>query len=133
MRRHLAGDAHQRDRIHQSVGQAGDRIGGTRTRGHQHAAHLAGGTRIAFGRMHGSLLVADENVAKLVLLEDRIIDRQNRTAGIAEQGICPLIDHGLHHHFRAGHLLGRHRLVPWGFRISPGLSGLGTRSLCFRQ
>lgn len=75
MRRHLAGQAHDRDRVHQRVGQAGHRVGGAGTRGHQHAADLAGRPGIALGRMHRRLFVAHQNVPDGVLLKDLVVDR----------------------------------------------------------
>ena len=62
MRRHLAGDADDRDRIAQRVGQSGDRIGRAGAGGDQHAADLAGRARIAFRGMHRALLVPHQDV-----------------------------------------------------------------------
>ena len=89
MGRHLSGDADDRDRIHQRVGQAGDRVGGAGPGGHQHAADLAGRARIAFGRVHRALLVPHQDVLQLVLLEQRVVDRQHRAARIAEYVATP--------------------------------------------
>ena len=74
-RGHLAGQNDQRDRIHQRVGQAGHRIGGAGARGHQHNTGLAGRAGIAFGGMHRTLLVPDQNVLDGVLLKHLIINR----------------------------------------------------------
>ena len=104
MGRHLPGDDDERDGIAQRVGQAGDRVGRARPGGDQHAADLAGRARIALGGMHRALLVPHQDVAHLVLLEQRIIDRQHRAAGIAENVLDALIGKRRHHHFRAGHL-----------------------------
>ena len=105
MGRHLPGDDDQRDRVAQRIGQSGDRIGRARPRRHQHAADLAGGARIAFGRVHRALLVAHQDVADPILrLEQRVIDRQHRAAGIAEDVLHALIGERLDHHFGAGHL-----------------------------
>ena len=106
VRRHLSGDADERDRVHQRVGQPGHRVGGARPGRHQHAADLAGRARIAFRRMHRALLVAHQDVAQLLLLEHGVVDRQDRAAGVAEDVLDPLVDHGLDHHLGAGHLLG---------------------------
>ncbi len=105
MGRNLAGDDHQRNRIHQRVGQAGHRIGRARPRGHQHATHLAGRARVAFGRVHRALLVAHQDVPQLVLLEQRVIDRQHRAARISEYVLDPLVDERLDHDFGAAHFL----------------------------
>ena len=91
------------------VGQAGDRVGGAGAGGDQHGADLAGRARIALGGMHGALLVAHQDVLHLVLLEQRVVDRQHRAAGIAENVLDALIGKRRHHHFRAGHL--RHGLL----------------------
>ena len=111
MRRDLPGQADQRDRIHQRVGETGDGIGGAGTGGDEDDAGLAGRARIAFGGMHRALLVADQDVADLVLLEQRIIDRQHGTAGIAENRVHALIDQRLDDDFRACQFLS-HRSGP---------------------
>ena len=110
MRRHLAGDADDRDRVAQRVGQAGDRIGGAGTGGDQHAADLAGRARIAFRRMHRALLVPHQDVLHLVLREDRVVDRQHRAARITEQMLHALVGERLDHHFGAGHFACHGRL-----------------------
>ena len=73
--------------------------------GHQHDADLAGRARIALGGMHRALLVAHQDVAQPVLLEERVVDRQDGAAGIAENDINALIDQGFDDHFRSRHLL----------------------------
>ena len=110
---HLAGEDDQRDGIHQRVHKARHGIGRPGARGHQNHAGLAGRPRIAFGHMDCALFVADEDVADVVLLEDLVIDRQHRPAGIAEDDIDPLILEGLNHHPCAGHLF---RHLPSPFR-----------------
>jgi hypothetical protein len=74
-------------------------------------ADLAGRAGIAFGRMDRALLVADEDVLDLVLLEDRVIDRQHRAAGIAEQMFDALILKRADDHFGAGHHLAHNALL----------------------
>ncbi len=74
-------------------------------------ADLAGRARVAFGRVHGALLVAHEDVADVVLLEHRVVDRQHRAARIAENVLDALIAQGLDHHLGAGHLSGHRRLL----------------------
>jgi hypothetical protein len=60
--------------------------------------------------MDRALLVPHENVLNGILLEKRVIDRKDRTAGIAEDMAHILILQGAHHHFRAGHRLTHDRL-----------------------
>ena len=55
--------------------------------------------------MHRALLMADQHVAKLVLMEQLVVDRQHRSARIAEDVLDPLIGERLDHHLGAGHLL----------------------------
>src|SRR3546814_13960757 len=52
--------------------------------GDEHDARLAGGSRVTLRRMHGGLLMADQNVPDALLLEQRVIDRQHCAARIAE-------------------------------------------------
>ncbi len=92
-----------RHRIHQRVGQAGDGVGGAGARGDEHAADLAGRARIAFRGMDRALLVAHEDVLEPILLEQLVIDRQHRAAGIAENMLDALIGESLEHHLGACH------------------------------
>jgi hypothetical protein len=55
--------------------------------------------------MNRALLVAHQDVAKLVLVEQLVIDRQHRSARVAEDMLDPLIGERLDHHLGAGHLL----------------------------
>ncbi len=119
--RHLPGEADQRDRVHQCIGEARHCIGRARPRGDQHHAGFAGRAGIAFCRMRRALLVADENVLHLLLLEDLVIDRQDSTARIAEYMLDPLVGQCLQHDFGACHQLARtssHRSVPSFSRLS---------------
>ena len=51
--------------------------------------------------MHRALLMAYQIMLDRVLLEDRIIERQHRAAGIAEHHVDTLIDQRLDNDFRA--------------------------------
>ena len=82
--RHLAADHHQGDRIHQRIDDAGDGVGRPGPGGHQHHARPAGGAGVALGGVRRPLLVADQDVAQARLVEEGVIDRQHRAAGIAE-------------------------------------------------
>ena len=66
-------------------------------------AGLAGGARIAFRRVRRALLVTHEQMADAVLLEQRVIDRQHRAAGITENILDALIEEGLQKDLRPSH------------------------------
>ena len=55
--------------------------------------------------MAGALLVAHQNVLDLALLENLVIDRKHRAAGIAEEVLDAMIDERAHDHRGAGHLV----------------------------
>ena len=103
--RNLTRQHHNRNRIHQRIDQTRHRIGRARPRGHQCDTHLAGGARIALGHMDRALFMAHQHVLDVVLLEDLVIDRQHRAAGIAKDHLHALIFQGLNHHSCAGHRL----------------------------
>jgi len=92
MRRHLPGDADERDGIHQGIRQPGDGICRPRPRGHQNHPDLAGRTRITFRGMHRAAFLAHEDVLDFLLLEHFVIDRQHRAAWISEHMLDALID-----------------------------------------
>jgi hypothetical protein len=104
MGRHLARYADHGNRIHQRIGEAGDGVGGTRTRSHEHHPDLAGRARISLGGVHRTALLAHQDVLDLVLLEQLVIDRQHRPAGIAEHVLDPLVGQRPDDHFGARHL-----------------------------
>src|SRR5438874_12158697 len=108
MRRHLPGQADDRDRIHQRVGEAGYRVGGTRAARHQHHPDPPGRSGIAFGGMDRAPLLTHQDVAQRILLEQRIVDREDRAAGIAEYDIDALIDERLDDDISSTDRLGRH-------------------------
>ena len=105
---HLAGKADDRDRIHQRVGQAGNRIGRTGPRGDEDDADLAGRARVTFRRVHGPAFLPHQEMAQLVLLEDFVIDRQHGSARIAENRIDALVDQGADDQGGATHALFSH-------------------------
>ena len=80
-----------RDRIHQRIGQRRHHVGRARTGRRERHAALAGGAGIAFGHVPGALLVADEDVAHLLLRVDRVIDRKDGAARIAENRVDALV------------------------------------------
>ncbi|SPE35177.1 hypothetical protein SBBP1_80011 [Burkholderiales bacterium] len=84
VRRNLAGNDHQRDRIHVGGGNASDRIGDPRTARHQRHTDLVARPRIGVGRVHRRLLVPHQDVLEVVLLEYLVVDVQDRAARVAE-------------------------------------------------
>ena len=125
--RHLAGDHHHRDRVHVGGGDAGDRIGHAGAGGDQGHADIAGGTRIAVGRMDRRLFVADQDVLDRLLLVQRVVDVQDRAAGIAPDELDAFGLKAAHEDFRAvEHRQGSRR----GRGIAGGLCRCGT--LLFR-
>ncbi len=117
MGRNLAGNAHHGDRIHQRVGEPGHRIGGAGAGGDENHAAFAGRAGIALRRVGCPLLVADQNVLHLLLLEDLVVDRQHRAAGIAEHMLDPLVGQRLQHHLGARHQLARSHVLPRSSRV----------------
>ena len=83
----LPGDRDDGDGVHLRVGQRGDEVGGAGTRGGHHHADLAGGVGVSAGGVPGALLVADQHVAELHRVEQRVVDRQHGAAGDAEDDV----------------------------------------------
>ena len=84
---------------------------------------LAGGAGVALGGVGRALLVAHQDVVQPRLVEQRVVDRQHRAAGIAEQVGDALVDQGADHDLGAGHDLGGGWL--W-FRLWDGRSWGGS-------
>ena len=76
------------------------------TRGGHHDADLAGGVGVAAGGVARALLVADQDVAQLLGVEQRVVDRQHRAAGDAEDDLDAELLQRAHHRLRAGELVG---------------------------
>ena len=118
-RQHDDGDA-----VHQGIGQTRDRIRGPGAGGDKGNAGFAGGAGIAFGHVDGTLFVANEDVLDVVLLKDRVINRQDGTTGIAKDNLNALFFQGAHHHFGTSHLFGncraaRHLAIRFAHRPHP--------------
>ena len=85
--RHLTGDRHHRDRIHERIRDARDEIRRPRTRSCHANACFAGSPRIALGGEHPALLVARQNRADFFRLRERLVDRHRRPARIRKNDI----------------------------------------------
>ena len=99
---HLARQYHHGNGIHVGRGDAGDGIGGTRTRGYQHHARLAGGAGVAVGRVGGRLLMAHQDVRDLRVLEECVIYMQHRATRVTEDKLDTLVLQCAGDHFAAG-------------------------------
>ena len=82
----LAGDGDDGDGVHHGVDEAGDEVGGAGAGGGAADADLAGGAGVAFGGEGGVLLVADEDVADVVVVEG-VVEGEGDAAGVAEEAI----------------------------------------------
>ena len=103
----LPGDRDDRDRVHLRVGQRRHQVGGAGPGGGHANPDLAGGVRVAAGGVTGTLLVADEYVAQLLGVEERVVDGQHSAAGDAEDHLDVEFLQRPDHRLRAGELLRR--------------------------
>ena len=101
VRGHLTGDDDHGDVVHVGRGNRRHRVGGTRAGGDEHAADLAGGTRVAVSGMAGGLLVTDQDVLDLVLLKDGVVNMQHGATGITKQEFNAFIRERANEHFTA--------------------------------
>jgi len=83
----LAGDRHQGNRVHVGVGDRGGQVRGTGTRGDHGDPDASRDARVPLGRVPGALFVADQDVADLLGVEERVVDRQDRAAKESEHGV----------------------------------------------
>ena len=102
----LAGEDDHRHRVHQRRQQAGHRVGGAGTGGHQHHARLAGRARVAVGHVRGPLLVADEDQLDL-RVDERVEDRHRGAARQAEDVLDPFALEAADQRLGTGLQLGR--------------------------
>ena len=103
---HLTGDGDDGHRVHVRVGQRGDEVRGAGAGGGHADADPAGDHRIALGGVAGTLLVADQDVADLLGVEQRVVRGEDRAAGDAEDDLDAGVLQRPHEALRAGHLLG---------------------------
>ena len=103
MARHLSGDDHHGNGIHHGVRNWCDGVCRSGPGRHEHDTRLAGGPRIALGGMTGTLLMANQNVANLLLPIKRIIDRQNGPTRITEEHLYALLGQGSYHNLGTAH------------------------------
>ena len=109
----LTGNTNDRRRIEHRRRDPRHHIGRARPRSRDRNAHLPAGARISIRHVRGALLVTHQNVMDLAALE-RVIRRQNRAAGIAENSLHPFALNAFPHDARAGHTLGSRIFVSHG-------------------
>jgi len=109
--RHLAGDRDDRHRVHVRVGDRGDQVGRARTGGRHADADLAGHHRVPLGRVPRALLVADEDVAYVLGVVERVVGGEDRSTRDTEDGLRTHLLEGLHQGLCAGEVGERDQVV----------------------
>ena len=112
--RDLAGDDDQRDRIHEGIGNAGDRIRRARAGRDQDHAGLAGRTGIAFCRVGRACFVPDQDVPDAGIAKQGVVNRQHGSTRIAEHEFDSLTNQAFNQNAGAAALLAHLRL-PFNF------------------
>ena len=102
VRLHLAGKHHDGYGVHVGGGDAGNGIGGARPGGHQHNPRLARRPGIAIGGVSSGLLMPHQDVRNLRVLEQRVVNMQDRATGIAEDELDTFVFQCAGDHFTAG-------------------------------
>ena len=102
---HLAGDRHQRNRVHKRVGDSRDEIGGAGAAGGHAHADLALGAGVTLGGEGTALFVARQNRANLVGAGERLVQLLRGAARVSEDHIHALADEALHDDIGPVHFL----------------------------
>ena len=100
--RDVAGQHDHRHRIHVGGGDAGDEVGRAGARGRQANTGAAGDAGIAVGSVRGSLFVSYKDVLDIWVFPQRVVERQDDPAGVAEEDLDPLRTQALHQDSGAG-------------------------------
>ena len=113
---HLAGDANQRNGIHEGVGDTGDEVRRARAGGSVADPRLAADACVGVGGVCGALLVLHQVVLDRVFFRldafgdgayadaavlQHVVERQIGAAGEAEDGVDAFSQEGFHHHLCA--------------------------------
>src|SRR5579859_797412 len=84
----LAGDTYDGGAVDHRVGEAGDEVGGAGTAGGEYDAGAPGSAGIALCGVDAALFVADKDMVESVaVVIESVIDRHDRAAGVAEDGV----------------------------------------------
>ncbi|RPK42869.1 hypothetical protein EES39_20180 [Streptomyces sp. ADI92-24] len=122
---HLTGDRDDRHRVQVGVGDRRDQVGRAWAARRHADADLAGGLRVAGGRVAGALLVADQHMTDPGGVHHRVVRRKNGAAGNAEYRVGPHLLEGADEGLRARDVLngGGRRSAVTGARL--GMVGPG--------
>ncbi len=102
--RHLAGDRHHGHRVHVGVRDRRNQVRRTRPGGRDAHTHPAGRLRVTLGGVPRPLLVANQDVAETLSVVQRVIQRQDRAAGNAEDHVGSGLLQRKHERLRSGDL-----------------------------
>ena len=116
LRGHVAGEGHHRHRVHIGGGDAGDEVRCARAAGGQHHAGAARCTGVAVRRVGCALLVGGQHMGDAVgVFVQLVVEVQHCAAGVAEEGVHPLLTEHLHKDLRTVQLHGEFLLFPFPF------------------
>ena len=119
--RHLPGDGDERDRIHVSVGNAGDEVRGAGSAGAHANPRPARGARVALSGESPALFVPRQNGADFPGPRQRLMQFHAGAAGVGEDRVHPFSLQGLNENIAA-----LHDAANFGARGGRG------RGICFR-
>ncbi len=113
-RRDLAGDRHDRRRVHHRVGQRRHQVGRARSAGRDAHAELATArcAGIAFGGVSGGLFVAHQHVVDLIFRQG-MVERHDRAARIAKDHVNAFAHQCFTHDLRPGSHVRHNFLRNW--------------------
>ena len=96
--RHVPGDRDDRHGVQERGADPGHEIGRARA-GRSHAdTDPPGDARVAVGRVRTALFVTDQDVAELGVVAEDVVQRQDDTAGVAEEDVDALAEERLTEH-----------------------------------
>ena len=116
VRKHLPRDANQRRAVNQRIGEAGDQVRSARPAGGKYHPHPTRRPRIALRRVHSALLMPHQHMVQPVFeVVERIVNRDDGPAGIAENRIHALRQQNIEHCGCARRVVRRCREVVQGY------------------
>ncbi|MNV76790.1 hypothetical protein D3C71_1701680 [compost metagenome] len=108
----VAGNYHQRNRVHISRRNTGDQVRCARTGSGDTDAYLAARSCVTVRCMNGSLLMPGQHMVEIRKSIERIVNIQNGAARISEHGIDTLQHQAAEQNFRAGNHFRRLPFLP---------------------